>query len=130
MGGLGGKQNRMGDFAYYLSEPIIENDCKGVGPFIWASLEYEAYHNIDYQIPPAEGAIPAFPGAEGGGMWATGGRGDKVLKVTSLADDGSEGTLRWALEQKGPRMILFEVSGKSLTAVACSDNRETWFCHD
>ncbi len=41
VGGLGGKQNRMGDFDYYLSEPIIENDCKGVGPFIWASLEYE-----------------------------------------------------------------------------------------
>lgn len=42
VGGLGGKQHRKGDFAYYLSEPIIENDCKGVGPFIWASLEYEA----------------------------------------------------------------------------------------
>ena len=41
VGGLGGKQNRMGDFAYYLSEPIRDNDPKGVGPFIWASLEYE-----------------------------------------------------------------------------------------
>jgi len=41
VGGLGGKQNRMGDFAYYLSEPIRSNDPKGVGPFIWASLEYE-----------------------------------------------------------------------------------------
>lgn len=111
VGGLGGKQNRMGDFAYYLSEPIIENDCKGIGPFIWASLEYEAYHNIDYRQPLAEGAVVAFPGAEGGGAYVTGGRGGKVVKVTSLADDGSEGTLRWALEQKGPRMILFEVSG-------------------
>ena len=34
VGGLGGKQMRKGDFAYYLSEPIIENDCKDVGPFI------------------------------------------------------------------------------------------------
>ncbi len=41
VGGLGGKQMRDGSFDYYLSEPIIENDCKGVGPFIWASLEYE-----------------------------------------------------------------------------------------
>lgn len=40
--GLGGKTRRSGDFDYYISEPIIENDCKGVGPFIWASLEYEA----------------------------------------------------------------------------------------
>ncbi len=41
VGGLGGKQMRDGSFEYYLSEPIIDNDCKGVGPFIWASMEYE-----------------------------------------------------------------------------------------
>lgn len=41
VGGLGGSSNRMGDFAYYLSEPIRPNDSKGVGPFIWASLEME-----------------------------------------------------------------------------------------
>ena len=28
-------------FEYYLSEPIRDNDAKGVGPFIWASLEME-----------------------------------------------------------------------------------------
>lgn len=32
---------RDGSFAYYLSEPIRDNDAKGVGPFIWASLELE-----------------------------------------------------------------------------------------
>ncbi len=41
VGGLGGKDMRMGDFAYYLSEPVRSNDPKGVGPFIWASLEME-----------------------------------------------------------------------------------------
>ena len=41
VGGMGGSSNRMGDFAYYLSEPIRPNDSKGVGPFIWASLEME-----------------------------------------------------------------------------------------
>ena len=41
VGGLGGKENRMGDYAYYLSEPVRSNDPKGVGPFIWASLEME-----------------------------------------------------------------------------------------
>ena len=37
------KENRRrdGSFAYYLSEPIRDNDGKGVGPFIWASLEME-----------------------------------------------------------------------------------------
>lgn len=41
VGGLGGSNMRMGDFAYYLSEKVVSNDCKGVGPFIWASLEME-----------------------------------------------------------------------------------------
>lgn len=41
VGGLGGSNNRMGDYAYYLSEPVRPNDSKGVGPFIWASLEME-----------------------------------------------------------------------------------------
>ena len=39
--GLGGKENRSGDYDYYIHEKITENDPKGVGPFIWASLLYE-----------------------------------------------------------------------------------------
>ena len=39
--GLGGSSNRMGDFAYYISEPVRANDAKAVAPFIWASLEME-----------------------------------------------------------------------------------------
>ena len=39
--GLGGKDNRDGSFEYYISEKICDNDPKGVGPFIWASLLYE-----------------------------------------------------------------------------------------
>lgn len=109
VGGLGGKQMRMGDFAYYLSEPIIENDCKGVGPFIWASLEWEAMHNIDY-FSEATGRL-AFDGAEGCGKYAAGGRGGREYVVTSLEDDGSEGTLRYAVEAEGPRVVTFAVEG-------------------
>lgn len=37
------KENRRrdGSYAYYLSEPIRDNDAKGLGPFLWASLEME-----------------------------------------------------------------------------------------
>ncbi|MDO3386254.1 right-handed parallel beta-helix repeat-containing protein [Gilvimarinus sp. SDUM040013] len=46
----------------------------------------------------------------GFGMDTPAGEGGQVLKVTSLASEG-EGTLRWALEQKGPRIVVFEVGG-------------------
>ena len=39
--GLGGKGQRDGSFAYYINEPIIENDPKSVGSFILASIEFE-----------------------------------------------------------------------------------------
>ncbi|MGL4411855.1 MAG: glycoside hydrolase family 88/105 protein [Bacteroidales bacterium] len=42
--GLGGKSMRDGSYDYYLSEPIRDNDPKGVGPFIWASLEMESLY--------------------------------------------------------------------------------------
>ena len=54
--------------------------------------------------------IPAFPGAEGGGMYTPGGRGGKVIVVTSLEDSGP-GTFREACETGGARVIVFNVSG-------------------
>ncbi|MBX3180337.1 MAG: pectate lyase [Candidatus Hydrogenedentes bacterium] len=53
----------------------------------------------------------AFPGAEGFGRHALGGRGGDVYYVTNL-DDGGPGSLRLGLESAdGPRTILFRVSG-------------------
>ncbi|MFV0365817.1 MAG: polysaccharide lyase family 1 protein [Mangrovibacterium sp.] len=55
--------------------------------------------------------LPAFPTAEGGGMYTSGGRGGKVLYVTDLSDSGKKGSFRWAVTRKYPRTVVFAVSG-------------------
>lgn len=81
------------------------------------TIQYEATHGRPY-IPWAErptdlpqASIPAFPGAEGGGKYSLGGRGGKVLVVTSLEDRGP-GTLREACETGGARIVVFNVAGR------------------
>ena len=58
----------------------------------------------------AVNTLPAFPGAEGAGMYATGGRGGKVRIVTKLTDDGSVGTFREAVSHSNS-IVVFAVGG-------------------
>jgi hypothetical protein len=89
------------DSAWAKALPEIEKEALNGRPYIpWAQRPYD--------LPQAK--IPAFPGAEGGGAYSFGGRGGKVLVVTSLEDSGP-GTLRWACEQGGARIVVFNVAG-------------------
>lgn len=93
--------NRHSDSAWKVAYPIVEADMKRGKVYVpWAARPTD--------LPQAK--IPAFPGAEGGGKYTFGGRGGKVYVVTSLADDGP-GTLRWACEQGGARIVVFNVAG-------------------
>lgn len=72
--------------------------------------------------------LPAFPTAEGFGKYTTGGRGGKVVKVTSLADDSKAGTLRWAFQQYPgePITIVFTVSGDIQLSKELRMKRSDW----
>jgi hypothetical protein len=67
-----------------------------------------ADHSFYPSFTPA--SEPAFPGAEGFGAYTSGGRGGKTIDVTNLNDTGP-GSLRAAVDTRGPRIIAFKVGG-------------------
>jgi hypothetical protein len=66
---------------------------------------------LAYPLATVKAQTPAFPGAEGHGRYASGGRGGTVYYVTTLEDNNNQGSLRYAVTRSGPRTVLFAVSG-------------------
>jgi Pectate lyase len=89
------------DEVWAKAQPELEAWAKKGKPFVPGAAKPD-------DLPQA--AIPAFPGAQGGGMYSFGGRGGKVFVVTSLEDAGP-GTLRAACNAIGPRIVVFNVAG-------------------
>ncbi len=105
-------KSKVGDLMSEFSSPVsAATDVAGNpgnDPDPDPAADYAAF-----KIPAYEddlGKALAFPGAEGGGMYTTGGRGGKVIHVTNLNDSGA-GSLRAAVEESGPRVVVFDVAG-------------------
>lgn len=93
--------DRKSNLAWEKALPVVISEAQKGRPYRpWASKPEDLIKS----------EIPAFPGAEGGGAYTPGGRGGKVITVTSLADSGP-GTFREACETGGARIIVFNVSG-------------------
>lgn len=95
-------ENNYVDSVMNANKQVLHDEMLKGRPYIpWAERPTD--------LPQAK--IPAFPGAEGGGKYTIGGRGGKVITVTSLEDRGA-GTLREACEGTvGARIVVFNVSG-------------------
>jgi hypothetical protein len=92
---------RRSDVAWEKAWPVIQEEMQHGRP-------YTPWAGVPNALTKAE--IPAFPGAEGGGMFTPGGRGGKVFVVNNLNDNGP-GSLREALEAGGARIVVFNVAG-------------------
>lgn len=92
---------KLSDEAWQKALPYVEADAKIGKPYVpWAAKPSDL----------KQSAIPAFPGAQGGGANTSGGRGGRVFVVTNLNDSGP-GSFRWACEQGGARIVVFNVAG-------------------
>ena len=105
-------------YRFRLNEEERSWRLRRLGHLIWDSSRKGTYRRAVHGLlgavlataSSAVGAIPAFPGAQGGGAISVGGRGGAVIEVNNLSDSGS-GSLRACVEASGPRTCIFRVGG-------------------
>jgi hypothetical protein len=110
---MGTESGKLSKLAEVTDSFYTVKDLYSMNKYYWRVDEADANGNI---ITGKEWYFRqrhlAFPGAEGYGRFASGGRGGDVYHVTSLADDEMPGTLRYGLTSAtGPRTIVFDVGG-------------------
>lgn len=114
-----------GVFAAFVSEPeyAIEQ-----GDDAAYTVRAVSRHGVTSNAVAMRETAPAFPTAEGFGKYTTGGRGGRVVTVTSLEDGNTEGTLRWAFQQypDEPLTIVFAVNGEIRLKSELDVNRADW----
>ncbi len=95
------QRRKLSDQAWEKAFSIVQLEMKNGRPYVPAAAKPSDLLKVK---------LPAFPGAEGGGAFTPGGRGGKVIVVTTLEDSGP-GSFRAACEEGGARIIVFNVAG-------------------
>jgi pectate lyase len=90
----------------------------------YAAIFFGFAHGMGITANGAE--LSSFPGAQGHGKYSEGGRGGRVIEVTTLADKGP-GSLRACMQAEGPRNCVFSIGGIIRLKRAITVNRENGF---
>ena len=115
-----------GQFEAFVTSPTFTKDAASTAVYTVCSVSRHGVTSEKVTMKEKD-QLTAFPTAEGFGKYATGGRGGKVVTVTTL-DDSGEGSLRWAFAQypDEPLTIVFAVSGEIQLKSALSIKRADW----
>lgn len=114
---VGTTKDALKEVAVLTDTTYVLHDLYSMNTYYWRIDEEDADGKVyEGEIWSFQPRHLAFPGAEGYGRYASGGRGGDVYHVTSLADDAKNpapGTFRYGLTTatEGPRTIVFDVAG-------------------
>ncbi|BCS84832.1 hypothetical protein prwr041_07250 [Prevotella herbatica] len=131
---IGTSSDNMHELATVTGAYYQLNNMYNLNEYFWRIDEEDANGNIhEGDLWTFRPRHLAFPGAEGYGKYAIGGRGGSVYHVTTLADNGDDenpisGSFRYGIKKAtGPRTIVFDVGGVIAlkNRLTCSDKYVT-----